>query len=77
MLPFLQIDQEDSSIYFTDAHRIVNLELEKISYKFERNKSPRRYFNIHSSVDGDVIGFVKKEKRFFSFSRLVFFLFKC
>ena len=68
MLPFIQIDQEDSSIYITDAHRIVNLKLDKISYNFEKNTNTRQYFNIHSTFD-DIIGFVKKDKSFFSFSQ--------
>ena len=72
MLPFIQIDKEDSSLYLTDAHRIVNLELARESRRSKKEKSNRnrQIFNIHSSTD-DVKGFIKKESCFFSFSELV------
>ena len=68
MLPQIQVDEEDSSLFLTDANRIVNLKLKECSYKFESKKDNIQYFDFYP-LNTDVKGLIKKDEHIFSFSQ--------
>ena len=75
MLPFIQIDEEDSSLLLTDANRIVNLKLNENTYRFNKQNADNiQFFDLHP-LNADVKGLVKKDDFLFSYCKLVIFLY--
>ena len=68
MLPYLQIDENDSSLYLTDANKIVNLKYNAYTYQFDNRLT--QSFHIFPT-DTDVQGFMKKDDYLLCFSQYV------
>ena len=75
MLPFIQIDKEVSSLLLTDTNRIVNLNWNENTYRFNKQNADNiQFFDLHP-LNADVKGLVKKDDFLFSYCKLVIFLY--
>lgn len=72
MMPHLQLDEVDNSLYLTDENKIVNLKLNEKNYHFENdnkkniNEKMQVFKQFPSTID--VKGFIKKDDYLYSYS---------
>ncbi len=66
MLPHIQIDESDASLYLTDGNHLVNMQMNRYNYKYENQM--KQFKPICSSND-DIKQFIKKDNYIFTFSR--------
>lgn len=77
MIPYLQIDEQDSSLYLTDANNLVNLKLNETSYRFDMKANKNKQIFPLFPMNSDIKGFIKKDNILFSFSKYFYSFFKC
>ena len=70
MLPHLQIDEQDPSIYITDANKLINLKLDEKTFKYvESSKDNSKTSYPLYPLNNDILNFIKKDNYIFSFSK--------
>jgi hypothetical protein len=69
MIPYLQIDEQDASLYLTDANSLVNLNLNYTNYRFDTKTNSNKQLFPLFPMNCDIKGFIKKDSILFSYSK--------